>query len=265
MMLPVNAQDKVVTAKGATKMNEPKYRPILFTAPMVRAILEGRKIQTRRIVDHVSKYGRITEFKSSDTQGYDWTFRDKRMRWNDLSNDNLLKSCPHGQPGDRLWVRENWRIGAWNENNSEIALDYCDGPRKEWVSVPDPGCDDGELFSRLWKQSTDDAIKAGLLTDDNGNYHWEIGQSPCRLRPSIFMPRWASRITLEITGVRVERLQDISGENCWAEGIECAGWDSEKYGSVTHCYRDLWESIYGPKSWDKNPWVWVVEFKRVES
>lgn len=92
------------------------------------------------------------------------------------------------------------------------------------------------------------------------------GDSPpgiLRWRPSIHMPRWASRITLEIVDIRVQRVQDISGPDCWAEGIARAGWDCERYGSVVECYRDLWESINGPGSWDVNPWVWVVEFHRL--
>ena len=87
-------------------------------------------------------------------------------------------------------------------------------------------------------------------------------------KPSIHMPRWASRITLEITGVRVERLQDISPEDCWAEGIQemrdAGDENGELRGSVKQDYQALWESINGPGSWNANPWVWVVEFKRLE-
>ena len=162
-----------------------KERPIIFNAPMVRAILEGRKTQTRRIVKQ------------------------------------------RGTPGEILWVKETFKFNPG-------------GPIYDAAGVIMDSMDD-ELIYR--------ADSPNLVT---------------KWTPSIHMPRWASRITLEITGVRVERLQDISGPDCWAEGIGCAGWDSEKYGSVTHCYRDLWQSIHGSGAWEKNPWVWVVEFKRVE-
>ena len=193
-----------------------KEKPIIFTAPMVKEILEGRKTQTRRIVGQ------------------------KHIPFLENINTNFLygnwekRPLPYGQPGDRLWVREKFKTVCDEEQWD--AIEYLDGIR----------------------------IKPELPDHNTGfRFSWDCDNDNVRWRPSIHMPRWASRITLEVTGVRVERLQDISGPDCWAEGIECAGWDSEKYGSVTHCYRDLWESINGPGSWDKNPWVWVIEFKRV--
>lgn len=224
-----------------------KERPILFGAPMVRAILDGRKTQTRRVV------------------------KGEALRWlNDGFTPEFVADyqnnlCRHGKAGERLWVREAWRIGAWNEDLPAVALDYCDGPRKEWVGIPDPCCDDGELFNRLWQQSTDDALAACAKYDDDGNFKWDPGQSPCRWRPSIHMPRWASRITLEITDVRVERLKDISEKDAWAEG--CEGFDDDVSGGKSgYCeYAELWEAINGKGSWEPNPWVWVIEFRRVEA
>lgn len=250
-------------------MTEPKYKPIIFSAPMVMAILEGRKTQTRRIVKVQPPGEGYVLAQCVSTTGP--RRNEGRYRWVKRNGHELIDcsqtycSKPYAV-GDRLWVRESWRIGAWDENNGKFAIDYCDGPRKEWIDVPESTEDYlGEgVFEHYWMQCSDELSKKGILPDSDGQYHWEHGKSPLRWRPSIHMPRWASRITLEVTGVRVERLQDISGPDCWAEGIECAGWDSEKYGSVTHCYRDLWESINGPGSWEKNPWVWVVEFKRVE-
>lgn len=222
-----------------------KEHPILFSAPMVRAILDGRKTQTRRIV-------RLQPDVQQVTVRGEFAFA-----LNSHGAEIILCRCPYGQAGDRLWVRETWRIGAWDESRAAFALDYCDGPRKQWVDVPDPDCDGGELFNHLWQQSTDDAIKAGLKTDEHGNYKWEPGQSPCRWRPSIHMPRWASRITLEITGVRVERLQDISEPDAKSEGADNIN------GEYAEGFAVLWESINGPGSWDANPWVWVVEFRNV--
>jgi len=223
-----------------------KERPILFTAPMVRALLDGSKTQTRRIIKpqpsglpklalHLAKRG-----------------------WPEWFTDNWRQFCKYGHHGDHLWVRESWRIGAWNENGGEIAVDYLadNYSRREWLQVPE--ADD---FEKYWLQCCDDCDKAGIEADEEGQYHWEPGQSPCRIRPSIFMPRWASRITLEIINVRVERLQDISKADCIAEGMQGlndvhAGWHQS--------YAALWESINGPGSWDANPWVWVIEFKRVQ-
>jgi len=171
-------------------------------------------------------------------------------------------TCPYGQPGDRLWVREAWRIGAWNEDEGEIAVDYLSDnlSRREWLQVPEK-----DNFEKYWLQCCDDCDKAGVETDDEGKYHWEPGQSPCRIRPSIFMPRWASRITLEIVNVRVERLQDISEADAQAEGAEHYSEIDYTRGSTYQAvYRALWTSINGPGSWDANPWVWVIEFKRVD-
>jgi hypothetical protein len=146
--------------------------------------------------------------------------------------------CPYGQPGDRLWVREAWRTV---ESANMIP------PR------------DLNAAHRLWFEA-DAPHQPGL-----GKY-----------RPGMFMPRWPSRITLEITGVRVERLQDISDQDCEAEGVLCETADPWFYhvpepGNVyAHAddmpkgaYRNLWEAINGPGSWAANPWVWVVEFKRI--
>ncbi len=243
-----------------------KERPILFSAPMVRAILEGRKTQTRRVVQSV---GSDDGFVLLDHGNGWWPYRSDDgersfhtvKRNGNYYQDETPHSCPYGKYGDRLWVRETWRIGAWDENRCAFALDYCDGPRKQWIDVPDPCCDDGELFNRLWQQSTDDALAAGIKSDHNGNFKWEPGQSPCRWRPSIHMPRWASRITLEVTGVRVERLNDISGADAVAEGVKSRLPDN---GIAQSEFAGLWESINGKGSWYANPWVWVIEFKMVE-
>lgn len=264
-----------------------KERPILFSAPMVRALLDGSKKQTRRVAKIELLDGdEITSVRGPNVDG-DFYFH--------LPNTNtLLVSCPYGKVSNRLWVREAWRIGAWHEDAEQVAIDYLadNYSRKEWIDVP---LDERDMFARLWKQSTDDAIKAGLKTDDEGIYQWAVGNSPCRGRPSIHMPRWASRITLEIINVRVERLQNISEEDARAEGVEPL--DAERYerdfsicpqcggtmlydtlganmGVIPDCdclkcnthakrYKHLWESINGPGSWNLNPWVWVIEFKRL--
>lgn len=216
-----------------------KERPILFSAPMVRAILDGAKTQTRRLVKpappidfnlsmHVSKTGHL---HAADYEKLRWS-DPERVRWD----------CPYGQPGDRLWVRETLQY------DSEVGHYYA-------------------------------ATAAGSLGNPSGR-HWVAYEKeitgkeiPDRQIPSIHMPRWASRITLEITGVRVERLQDISEADAIAEGItklktlrgsacQIDGGPVLAGGPIL-AYRDLWESINGPGSWDENPWVWAIEFKKV--
>lgn len=210
-----------------------KEKSLTFNSPMVRAILEGRKTQTRIIVDRLSKHGRITEFQRSDTLGYDWTFRNKKLLRNDFTNDDFLELCPYGQPGDRLWVREKFKT-AHDEDNLGDCIEYADGTKIKPV-VPDNNT--GFRFS--WDC-------------DNDNVRW---------RPAIHMPRWASRISLEITGVRVERLQDISEDDAIAEGVKNSlHLSGGRFANEN--YAHLWWSIHGDGAWDKNPWVWVVEFKR---
>ena len=194
-------------------------RPILFSAPMVRAILAGTKTQTRRVVkpqpaERGDNGGAFMEIIPSLLPSRGGLF-DVRYA---LDNPRAIR-CPYGQPGDRLWVRETFGHFERNENFK-------------------PGA---EVFYRA-----------------DGNC---LELEPWR--PSIHMPRWASRITLEITGVRVERLQDISEADAYAEGIQhCDLWGD---GTPRGFYRVLWEQINGAGSWDASPWVWVVEFKRMEA
>jgi len=198
-----------------------KERPILFSAPMVRAILAGTKTQTRRVVKFKPWYQ--IEERDDGTQ-WPWMY--------DSENDgDCWIPSPYGQPGDRLWVRETWAAPHGEDGRPPRAI-QCDQMRIHYAASEDRG---------------------GLL--------W---------RPSIHMPRWASRITLEVTGLRVERLQDISEEDALAEGIDkneanrtlsCIGLNVIS-GPVAE-YSALWESINGPDSWEFNPWVWVIQFKKL--
>jgi len=240
-------------------------RPILFSAPMVRAILDGRKTQTRRAVKP-AELQRSDDIEPYDGRPGEW------VCWRGGEHHSTI-ICPYGIPGDRLWVREKWRIGAWDENTGRVALDYVDEPRREWLEIPDD--DDGELFNTIWQQSTDDAMAVGARVDYDGNYRWKPGESPCRWRPSIHMPRWASRITLEITDVRVQRLQEISEDDCIAEGIDRVKsgpfgfrdyeWlDAQTGIEAWKSYASLWDSINGKRApWSSNPWVWCITFKRL--
>lgn len=216
-----------------------KERPILFSGPMVRAVLEGRKAQTRRVVgkgnsvvgtgvpwdwlsfeppwpDHCLLYpdGRPTE-------GGQYLHVPCKPHPDDPQTDKhwtVHRVYPRIEPGMRLWVREAHYVwSAGNKDGSGKRIDYR-------ATEPD---------------------------------------APCSWTPSIHMPRWASRITLEVTAVRVERLQDISEEDARAEGM--AGNAVGEWGceGVLEDFESLWESINGAGSWDVNPWVWVVEFERL--
>lgn len=237
-----------------------KERPILFSGPMVLAILAGKKTQTRRQV-------KLREFQSSTTRGYDWTFRDRRALWNDVSAERLMELCPYGQPGDRLWVRETWGYrGAmwWGGKPDEIkaTVEYqADLARMQYTRPHRVGEVGIEGMPRQRCGKDCDGDPGGIHGDELRRY-WRSW------RPSIHMPRWASRIDLEVTNVRVERLQAISAEDARAEGVEKAPSHRvypSKHAAVvsTHTagFEALWDRING--NWAANPWVWVVSFNLV--
>lgn len=214
-------------------------RPILFSGAMVRAQLTGTKTQTRRVVKpqptgFVGGPG-VTLCDSSPAP---------LVPMNDFAGtcgQEII--CPYGQPGDRLWVRETHYLhGIWSVRKDD------DGKRR-WTFSPNQ--DIGVQFDEP------NGLIRGRSTTVPGWYR----------RPSIHMPRWASRITLEITDVRVERLQDISEADAQAEGWtrrpEVSTDPQVHKEAARDWFMDLWESINGPGSWDANPWVWVVEFRRL--
>ena len=186
-----------------------KERGMIFNDEMVRAILGGNKTQTRRIVEE-KFYGRA------------------------VAAELLAKHCPYGQPGDRIWVRETYRVhgkatdvatlvyrasvrNSWTEQTHRVPVDVCNKP-----------------VSEKWT-------------------------------PSIHMPRWASRILLEITDVRVERLHDMSEADAKAEGATPATYKITPPEAVYRVgFDDIWLSNYGQDNWLSNPWVWVIEFKRIQ-
>ena len=215
-----------------------KERPILFSAPMVRAILGGRKTATRRAV----KFPLIDRDFGCELAG------------NEIGDSEARRLCPYGQPGERLWVRETWF------------------------------CDHDEVMRGPYLKPDD--LNIAEARDDGTLVYAADGLSPYEAeqpvwKPSIHMPRWASRILLEITDVRVERLQGISEAQAMAEGIVgvafrpddgwpiCTGYmvgpDDGKTGLQTtavKAFAGLWDSVGG--DWSANPWVWAVEFKQVK-
>ncbi len=211
-----------------------KERPVIFNGEMVRAILDGRKTQTRRVMavqPESNQFGllRITDStKRSDIGKYHWA----ESNATGTHQRSALFSCPFGQVGDRLWVREAYQGPLFNFDQMETYLE--DTSKFESPEFCEYRADGGK---------TPEYYDA----DDNLRFGW---------KPSIHMPRWASRITLEITGVSVERLQDISEEDAIAEG-------GTKHFNIDW-FGPLWASIYGVDSWNANPWVWVIAFHRVE-
>ncbi len=216
-----------------------KERPILFSAPMIRAILDGRKSQTRRVVKPQPD-GPV--FIATDPE----TPRYCMPRHEALTLSGIAKLCPYGQPGDRLWVRETCR--------AEELPSGLDSP--ETLGV---------------RYLADDCFIPIGNTPESGDVWLDLRYygkraspvAPVKTVPAIHMPRWASRITLEITGIRVEQLQDISEADALAEGIDPKFPPDEQWANAARMrFADIWESINGQGSWDTNPWVWVVEFRR---
>ena len=214
-------------------------RPILFSAPMVRAILSGQKTVTRLVVkaNPDKDMGKRCVLQPHELAGE--------------VNAGNFRNCRYGQPGDRLWVREAW-----------ADVNMCGAPALAYRADED----------------VRDLMAEDLFLDEDGafNYQdprwkkyafglWYADLHLARWRPSIHMPRWASRIQLEITAVRVERLQDISEDQAMAEGVSHESVKAFRRVGVTRAagfaFRDLWGAINGAGTWDANPWVWVVEFK----
>ena len=220
-----------------------KEYPLLLKSEMVRAILEGRKTQTRCPI--------VPQPILIDSRTWEWpypsTFDEEKNKWilskaswgKNIDPANcMINFCPW-QVGDRLWVRETWRVDRLNESIKSNNLES-----GQWVQYKS----DNDIWATY----------------------------PGRWRPSIHMPRWASRITLEITNIRVERIQEISEEDVIAEGFNSTTWNGELtifrppangFDDIpaTQYFMDFWDSIYAPKGygWKDNPWVWVREFRRI--
>jgi hypothetical protein len=182
-----------------------KERPIIFSTPMVQAILQGRKTQTRRVVKFLMPND---EFQSLNQE------KSKAHFYDTENDDHRYLNCPYGQPGDLLWVRETWA-----KNEQDGVIDF----RADYASQ--------EHF-----------------------YGW---------KPSIHMPKDAARIWLKLTEVRVERLHDISEIDAAREGLLNSTIDADRTAKLW--FYNLWKSIHGPGSLEKNPWVWVLSFEVVST
>lgn len=229
-----------------------KERGILFGADMVKAIIDGRKGQTRRIMkvqpecpEFELRY--IAESTARSEVGkYCWaepgvTLNPRRSK---------LFSSPYGQPGDRLWVRETCRASELSSQHHDAVIYLADTATQVIKDT---------------KEAADDWLKLFSYRGGKG-----------KVVPAIHMPRWASRLTLEITNVGVQRLQSISQNDAAREGLVrlpasgryCINQGDQYFGGASHDAREvfswLWESVYGDEAWQANPWVWVYEFRRIE-
>lgn len=215
-------------------------RPILFSSPMVQGLLAGRKSQTRRMVKP-QPYSNCVGITPHGDEFLQVLLDGEGQRFT-LGNVNQRIRCPYGTPGSLLWCREAFEVTALGDIFTQIT--YCaDGQVSDFPPMPHDG-----------------------ITKRTGK------------KPSIHMPRWASRLTLEITEVRLERLQEISEEDAIAEGADIAtdespddvyeerygqGYDNGYYPEADHFigYQHIWKAINGPGSWDANPWVWAISFR----
>lgn len=229
---------------------ETRERPVLFAGEMVRAILSGQKTQTRRIVKP----------QPDNTSQWDWQWmrteesdRPEWLLWSSMVGDGGCWDCPYGDPGDRLWVRETWHAQRCFDEKSPSAIEDAATLAGYAPTAEYPACG-------LWYAA------------DGSHRRWCPGkETKGKKRVSIHMPRWASRITLRINRVRVERLQDITYTDALAEGTPDGKyergdpWIAEtSAGDVKlHEFEKLWESINGKGSWGENPWVWVIKFKKL--
>jgi len=211
-----------------------KERPINLSAWEVRAILAGRKTQLRRMIALTSHGGFLISVREPER----WPYRDPNFDLAREESDRELRvRCPFGAPGDRLWGKETWQYAP---------TQYCRCPQPS-EACP---CDD-------WQRGTgckSDRSTAVYAADGGNAPHW---------RPSVHMPRWASRITLEVEQVRVQRVQEISREDAYAEGIEVDGGDDVTRNRTTiENFAALWNAFHGPGAFDRNDWVWALTFRR---
>ncbi|OSN39512.1 hypothetical protein [Pseudomonas syringae] len=221
-------------------MSEIKERPILFNAPMVRAILSGQKTVTRRAI----------KFPFTD-KGFGC-----ELAGNEIGPDEVRNNCPYGVPGQRLWVRETWGVISHDFDEHGNMVDW--KPDRPAFPIREMRFGKGYYSGHVIYRADGEAAWAG---DDDGG-----GDDRSAWKPSIHMPRIASRLLLEVTDVRLERLQDLSEDQALVEGVMSCKQDIDPDGndySPQELFAVLWTMINGDGSWQSNPWVWVVEFKPV--
>lgn len=247
--------------------------PIHLSSQDVVSILEGRKSQIRIPITRVRGIygGIVTDFSESDTPGYNFSMRDRKKRWNELTRIDLLKRCPFGGKGDHLWGKETFCIEhmVFEEKNQP--------PHSDGRPIMMTGEFDDEWIQPHYKATDPDPE---LCYEDSD------GEPTVRWKSPVNMPRWVSRITLEITDISVQRLQDITEEQAILEGArrfddlpsshpykQDDRWSMEKPEKTSQClgtarmaFANYWNKNYEKKGfgWDRNPWVWVIDFRKKE-
>lgn len=254
-------------------VNQTKERPIILTADEVNAVLAGDKTQNRMVLTTPS-LGNPQFMGSRDcdeglASNWGWEgFEDR---------DHLLMTeldCPFGKIGDRLWVQEDWRVGAWREIGGVIAIDYKASPEitnTPWVQIDND--DDGKKFESLWIALSNELDSKGIKTNDEGHYHWPAGKAPLDWNEASNMERWASRLLLEITDIRIERIRDISEVDAKAAGLHPDYCDHkyqicEDIGCVGKWVGALeldFKRKNGYQEINVDAWVWVIEFKVINA
>ncbi|HET8885568.1 MAG TPA: hypothetical protein VFM70_04355 [Salinimicrobium sp.] len=242
------------------------FRPILFSTLMVEALIKLLKNQTRRII----KIPTNLTFKTLSTTNRLWDST-KEESPNPIKTEAVFQDTEGNevrvkskyQVGDVLWVRETWKFTGWSDEGDEMLVEYKDGV-KQWCPIYDPHEDGMWLADQI-----DDLAAKGFLEPNDKTERYDVVKE-LHWKPSIFMPKVAPRIFLEVTNVRVERLQDISEDDAIAEGITDAAPLGFRYNGFSQfetaklAFKHLWQSINGEESWKSNPWVWVYDLKKVE-
>lgn len=251
--------------------NQVKERPIIFSGDMVKTILDGKKTMTRHLV-------KFKDFTTDSITPLHIELAEGRYCLFNERNGWLIgyPKCPYGKIGDRLWVREAYTVTGWNCDDGSVYIKYlADGHEQYFDNETDEmECAIDSLVASVCKEL--DKRKVPMLNDEA--YDCSLDENKPRNRSPMFMPRFASRLLLEITDIRVERLNDISDEDAVKEGLRIlpasgryvVSPGDQYFSSASHdaveVFSWLWDSINAKKGypWSSNPWVWVVEFKVVE-
>jgi len=247
-----------------------KEKPIIICQQLIPPTLDGQKTKTRRVIKKGMDSIDIIGAKHIEKNIWRPVYQPSPADAGRITHEPQLKSwtikCPY-QVGDKLWVKETYRIRAWSLEDGKICVDYKAGGYSGWIEIypEEEKVFDGERFVELCIQCSDDAEKAGLKCDDEGLYYWKEGESPCRWRSSRFMPKTLARIWLEVTDVRIERLQDITIKDICSEGLAESIYDFKPVQKGIEIFANLWDSLNAKRgySWESNPYVWVYEFKRI--
>lgn len=248
-------EDEAVASAELAGAEATRERGILFSGEMVRAILEGRKTVTRRVIrdcpdpthgHYLEGGGSLEDWKPGLMEDGTWAFHSQ------FAAPVGIGRSPYGVPGDLLYVRETWGTVRMHEIGQHT---FGDGP------IPDH--DQVVYRAGLQVHHSEDA--PGDFDFEKWPLRWEDDRTPDtgRWRPSIFMPKWAARIWLRVTDVRVERLQEMTEADAFAEGVKGGDWLGDPVGR----FAELWDELNAKRGhpWESNPWVWRIEFERTEA